>query len=290
MTLQDRELDGQVVIVTGASRGIGCAIAERLASAGAHVFAAARTLDDEDRGGVKQTVDRIAARGGRAVALHVDMEVAKSRESLVNQVIDQAKRIDILVNNAGTASYLATDAMPLAIARAQTETYFLGPWHLCHLVLPHMKRQTMGRILNIGSCVYQPPERPYEAYNAARGFEALYAGLKTGLHRFSQGLAAEVHASNIAVNVLGPVAAVYTPGVAALNLGLTPDMDICEPIEDMAEAALDIVTRPTDYTGHVKLSYHHLDRIGRSTRSLDGQRVVVHRPRKPTESNQTMRS
>jgi 3-oxoacyl-[acyl-carrier protein] reductase len=280
MTPQDRSLQGQVAIVTGASRGIGCAITERLASAGAQVFAAARTLDDPSRGGVQQTVDRISDRGGRAVPLHVDMESAKSREALISQVIEQAQRIDILVNNAGTATYLATDAMPLAIARAQTETYFLGPWHLCHLVLPHMKRQGKGRILNIGSCVYQPPEKPYEAYNAARGFETLYAGLKTGLHRFSQGLAAEVHAANIAVNVLGPVLAVYTPGVAALNLGLTPDMDICEPIEDMAEAALDILGQPMDYTGHVELSYQYLDRIGRSSRSLDGLRVVVERPRK----------
>jgi 3-oxoacyl-[acyl-carrier protein] reductase len=283
MTLQDRPLEGQVAIVTGASRGIGCAIAERLASAGARVFAAARTLDEPVRGGVEQTVERISARGGSAVPLHVDMESAKSRESLISQVMDRAQRIDILVNNAGTATYLATDAMPLAIARAQTETYFLGPWHLCHLVLPHMKAQRKGRILNIGSCVHLPPERPYEAYNAARGFEALYAGLKTGLHRFSQGLAAEVHASNIAVNVLGPVLAVYTPGLAALNLGLTPDMDICEPVEDMAEAALDILSQPIDYTGHIDLSYQHLDRIGRSTRSLDGLRVIVERERKERE-------
>jgi 3-oxoacyl-[acyl-carrier protein] reductase len=283
MTLQDRPLEGQVAIVTGASRGIGCAIAERLASAGARVFAAARTLDEPVRGGVEQTVERISARGGSAVPLHVDMESAKSRESLISQVMDRAQRIDILVNNAGTATYLATDAMPLAIARAQTETYFLGPWHLCHLVLPHMKAQRKGRILNIGSCVHLPPEKPYEAYNAARGFEALYAGLKTGLHRFSQGLAAEVHASNIAVNVLGPVLAVYTPGLAALNLGLTPDMDICEPVEDMAEAALDILSQPIDYTGHIDLSYQHLDRIGRSTRSLDGLRVIVERERKERE-------
>jgi hypothetical protein len=74
--------------------------------------------------------------------------------------------------------------------------------------------------------------------------------------------------------------AVYTPGLAALNLGLTPDMDICEPVEDMAEAALDILSQPIDYTGHIDLSYQHLDRIGRSTRSLDGLRVIVERPRK----------
>jgi NAD(P)-dependent dehydrogenase (short-subunit alcohol dehydrogenase family) len=277
MVSSERPLEGKVAIVTGASRGIGCAIAERIASAGAHVVAASRTLDDKSKGGVQQTVERITARGGQAIAFAVDMESAESRERLIAQTIDRMGRIDILVNNAGTAIYLSTDQMPLAAARAQTETYFLGPWHLCHLALPHMKRQGEGRILNIGSCVCFPPEQPYDSYYSARGFEALYAGLKTGLHRFSQGLAAEVFPHKIAVNVLGPVAAVYTPGVAGLGLGLTSDSEICEPPEDMAEAALEILSRPVSYTGQVEFSHKFLQSIGRSSMSVDGVAVVVER-------------
>lgn len=278
MSITDPFFEGRIVIVTGASRGIGCAIAERLGSAGAIVVGAARTLRSENgRDSAEATAERIRQRGGKAIALPLDMERPESREALIADVIERYGRVDMLVNNAGTATYMPTDEMPLETARAQTETYFLGPWHLCHLVLPHMKRQGEGRILNIGSCVFMPPEQPYEAYNAARGYEALYAGLKTGLHRFSQGLAAEVYADRIAVNVLGPVGAVYTPGVAALNLGLTPDMAICEPPEDMAEAATEMLGRPVEYTGQVEFSLHLLNRIGRSTLSLDGREIVKDR-------------
>jgi NAD(P)-dependent dehydrogenase (short-subunit alcohol dehydrogenase family) len=98
------------------------------------------------------------------------------------------------------------------------------------------------------------------------------------MHRFSTGLAAELHSHNIAVNVVAPVLAVYTAGLAALNLGITADHPICEPVEDIAEAAVDILSRaPMEFTGQVEYSHQFLQRIGRSTSSLDGTRVIVNR-------------
>jgi NAD(P)-dependent dehydrogenase (short-subunit alcohol dehydrogenase family) len=273
-------LKGRIAIITGASRGIGAAIAERIATAGAEVICAARTVDgDPAQGTANATVERIRARGGKAHAMKVDMTDAASREALVRDVIARFGRIDILVNNAGTAVYKSTEEMPLADVEAQTQLYFVGPWHLCHLVLPQMRKQGEGRILQIGSCVIFPPTEPFDTYMAGRGNEMLYGGLKAGIHRFALGLAAELHADNIAVNVLGPVGAVLTPGLIGLDLGLTPDMEICEPVEDMAEAALDMLDKPTSYTSQFELSYNYLDRIGRSSMTLDGKDVV--RAREP---------
>jgi NAD(P)-dependent dehydrogenase (short-subunit alcohol dehydrogenase family) len=278
MTDAGRPLEGLVTVVTGASRGIGRAIAERLAAAGAEIVAAARTLKaDEGSGSAEETAALIRERGGKAEAMRLDLESADSREALIAGTLARHGRIDILVNNAGTAAYIPTDAMPLATARSQIDTYFLGPWHLCHLVLPAMKHQGGGRLLTVGSCAVLPPERPYASYNAARGNETLYAACKAAIHRLSTGLAAEVHADNIAVNVVAPVGAIYTPGLASLGLAISPDMAICEPIEDIAEAALDMLSRPLDYTAQVEFSYQFLDRIGRSTMSLDGRTVLTAR-------------
>ena len=277
------DLAGKVVVVTGASRGIGRAIAERLGSVGAEIVAAARTLNPEEgEGSASETAELIRARGGKAHAMRIDLTDPASREALVAEVIDRLGRIDILVNNAGTAAYIKTDEMPLATAEAQIDTYFVGPWHLCHLALPHMKRRGRGRILTVGSCAVLPPTLPYEAYNAARGNETLYAACKAAAHRLAEGLAAEVHADNIAVNVVAPVGAVYTPGLASLGLAITPDMEIFEPIEDIAEAALYMLEQPIGYTGQVEYSYQFLDRIGRSTRSLDGKTVL--KGRTPAEA------
>ena len=273
-------LKGKIAIVTGASRGIGAAIAERIACAGAEVICAARTVDgDPEKGTANATVARIRTQGGKAHAMMADMTDAASREALIRDVIAQFGRIDILVNNAGTAIYKPTEEMPLSDVEAQTQLYFVGPWHLCHLVIPQMKKQGEGRILQIGSCVIFPPTEPFGPYMAGRGNEMLYGGLKAGIHRFALGLAAELHGQNIAVNVLGPVGAVLTPGLIALDMGLTPDMEICEPVEDMAEAALDMLDKPTSYTSQFELSYNYLDKIGRSSMSLDGKDVV--RAREP---------
>lgn len=282
MSAHKTPLAGRVAVVTGASRGIGCGIAQRLGSSGATVIAAARTLVERDgAGSATKTAELITRRGGKAIPMMLDLEKRESREALISGAIERAGRIDILVNNAGSPAYLPTDMMPLETARAQADAYFLGPWHLCHLVLPHMKRNGRGWILNVGSCAVAPPQPPYDAYNAARGNETLYAALKAAMHRLSTGLAAEVHEHNISVNVVAPVLAVYTPGLASVGLSITPDSPICEPVEDIAEAAVEMLIRsPREYTGQVEYSYQFLDRIGRSSMSLDGETVIRARSEK----------
>ena len=278
----ERPLIGRTAIVTGASRGIGKAIALRLASAGAHVVLGARSVERPAGGAagtVLETAEEIRAFGGEATPLAVDTTDPDSRARFVAAAIQATGGIDILVNNAGTAIYKPTWDFPLDQALPQIETYFTGPWHLCSLLAPHMIERKRGWILNLGSSsVVKLPQQPFERHIAYFGHDVLYASLKSAVHRFTHGLAAELYEHNIAVNLVAPVGAVFTPGLDAMNIGFTADHPAAEIPEHIAEAALDLVSRePREQTGVIAWSYKHLDEIGRSTRSLDGAKVLVAR-------------
>ena len=282
MTAVPKPLAGRTAIVTGASRGIGKAIAQRLASGGAHVVIGARSLEAPAggfAGTIHETAEAIRAAGGQATPLALDMTDDTSRQAFVAAAIAATGGVDIRVNNAGTALYKETWAYTLPEAMGQVETYLVGPWRLCNLLIPHMIERGRGWILNIGSSsVVKTPEPPYETHLGYFGHDVLYAPLKAAIHRFSQGLAAEVHAHNIAVNLLAPVGGVYTPGLEALGLISSADHPAVEAEEQIAEAALDLVSHePKDLTGRIVWSHRYLDEIGRPTMSLDGRSVVVPR-------------
>jgi 3-oxoacyl-[acyl-carrier protein] reductase len=278
-------LAGRSAVVTGASRGIGKAIAMRLASAGAHVILGARSVEAPlpgFTGTVHDTAEEIRRFGGKATPLALDLNDAASREKFIADATAATGGIDILVNNAGTALYKPTWEMSLAEAEGQIAAYFTGPWHLCHLALPQMIERQRGWIVNLGSSVaVKWPERDsYADHIKYFGHYVLYGAVKTAMHRFSAGLAAEVFPHNIAVNVLGPVGGVYTPGLESLNTGLDPTSPVFEIPEQMAEAALALVEKePTEQTGVTAWSHTYLDEIGRSTMSLDGTTVLVNRSR-----------
>ncbi len=281
-TPPDQPLKGRTAIVTGASRGIGKAIAQRLAAAGAHVILGARSIDapsGDFAGTVHETAELIRAMGAAATPLAVDMHDPASRENFIAAALQVSGAVDILVNNAGTAHYAATWEYSLAEAMAQTEVYFTGPWHLCNLLLPQMIERREGWILNLGSsAAVKLPERPFAKHLEYFGHHVLYASLKAAVHRFTLGLAAEVNQYNIAVNAVAPVGGVVTPGLESLDMGFTPDHPACEIPEQIAEAALHLVSGdPAERTAIIAWSHRYLDEIGRSTRSLDGRTVLVER-------------
>lgn len=283
MTQQvDRPLAGRSAIVTGASRGIGSAIAQRLASAGAHVVLGARSVEapvGDVAGTVHETAETIRTAGGRATPLAVDVTDDESRQAFVRAAIGATGGVDILVNNAGTALYEPTWEYSLDQATGQVEAYLVGPWRLCNLLVPQMIERGRGWILNLGSSsAVKTPEPPYDRHLEYFGHDVLYATLKAAVHRFTQGLAAELHEHGIAVNLVAPVGGVFTPGLDSLGLGFTPDHAACEVPEQIAEAALDLVSRePRECTGLIAWSHRYLDEIGRSTMTLDGRTVLVDR-------------
>lgn len=275
-------LAGRVAVVTGASRGIGKAIATRLASAGAHVVLAARNVEKPTlgfAGTVHDVAETIRTFGGTATPLGLDVADADSRVAFVRACQEQVGTVDILVNNAGSPIYKTIDAYTNEDLRQQIGMYYEGPLHLISMLVPGMKAKGAGSILALGSStVGKLPRQPFAEHLAYFGIDSLYASLKAADHRLSFGLAAELYEHNIAVNIVAPVRAVWTPGLESLGLEFGPDHPAIEKEEHIAEAALALVSEPPEVrTGTLAFSYEFLDAIGRTTMSLDGRRVIEER-------------
>lgn len=182
------DLSGRIAIVTGASRGIGGAIARQLARQGAHVVAAARGEN------ARAVADEIAASGGRAEAVALEVTEAGSAERIVTETMERHGRVDVLVSNAG----IARDQLLLRMKREDWDvvlaTNLTAAFALTQAVLKPMLRQRAGRIICISSVVGQ----------SGNAGQANYAASKAGLVGFAKAVALEVASRGITVNVVAP--------------------------------------------------------------------------------------
>ncbi|MGQ0733034.1 MAG: 3-oxoacyl-ACP reductase FabG [Acidobacteriota bacterium] len=179
---------GKVAIVTGASRGIGRAVAGELARRGATVVAVAR--GDHARA----VADELAAAGLKAEAAAADMTDPASLEDLVRGTLERHGRIDVLVSNAG----ITKDQLMLRMKRSDWDevlaTNLTAAFVLCQAVLKPMIRQRSGRIVAVSSVVGQ----------TGNAGQANYAASKAGLIGFCKSLAREVASRSVTVNVVAP--------------------------------------------------------------------------------------
>jgi 3-oxoacyl-[acyl-carrier protein] reductase len=182
------DLNGKVAVVTGASRGIGRAIATMLAGRGATVVAAARAEN------AAETVAAISAAGGRGERATVDVTDPASVDALIAGIMAAHGRIDILVNNAG----ITRDQLMLRMKRADWDdviaTNLTSAFTCAQAAIKPMVKQRSGRIISVSSVVGQ----------SGNAGQANYAASKAGLIGFSKALARELASRNITVNVVAP--------------------------------------------------------------------------------------
>lgn len=258
MSQLDGTLDGKIVLVTGASRGIGAAIAELCAGEGAAVALTARTVDDGDsrfEGSLNGTAARIRDAGGVAHPVAADLSRPADRVRLIDEIVSELGPIDILVNNGAVTFFEPVADFSEKHWRLMFEVQVRAPFELSQLVIPGMRERGSGSILNISSKAALHPEADS---NATGG--TVYGMVKAALERFSTGLAAELAPDGITVNALSPTSVVATPGVVHHQL-ITPERE--QFVEDesmMARAALALVSG--NHTGLVAYSHQLLAELG----------------------------
>ncbi len=272
-----RALDGKVAIITGASRGIGAAIARRFAAEGAHVAIVARTLDAGGplAGSLNEVAETIRAAGGTVLPIQADLTDSSDLARIVETTVSELGGLDILVNNAAWSRFPPVWEAQERYVRLALQMNFITPQILSQLAYPQMKARGQGWILNISSATADmPPAAPWDFSERTLqyqrdGHATLYGASKAALDRLTKGWALELAGTGIAVNALAPVGAVASEG--ALAVGGWDERDHVEPVEAMAEAALLLCSRPAnELSGEVARSLPLLKIWGVAVRDLDG--------------------
>jgi 3-oxoacyl-[acyl-carrier protein] reductase len=183
-------LSNQVILITGASRGIGRATAQMAAKAGAAVAINYRRAKAE----AEALAQEITMNGGKAAAFQADAGNFAEVEKMVEAVLKQFGQIDILVNNAGIWTYGAIDTMPEEVWEETMAANLKSLYNCCRLIVPHMKARRSGKIINVSSTAGQRGE----------AFHSHYAATKGAVISFTKSLAPELAPYNILVNCVAP--------------------------------------------------------------------------------------
>ena len=266
-------LQGRRALVTGASRGIGAAIAERLAAEGADVAIVARTLDEGSAkldGSLQRTAERLRPYGARVVTIVADLASDHARSRIVPEAeVALGGPIEVLVNNAAAAMYMPLAEFPLKRRRIIFEINVHAPLDLAAAVIPGMKTAGEGWIVNVSSATAHHWAGPPFLLGSQGSTISLYGASKAALNRITNGLAAELHGTGIRVNSVEPRAAVLSEGAAAL-VGKTLRPDQIESMEEMVEGVLTLCDCPVDMTGRICVSLDLISELNLEVRALSG--------------------
>lgn len=268
--------NGKVAFITGASRGIGKAIARRLAAEGAAVVVNSPVMGEEKGlpGTLESAVEDIQALGGKAAAVACDLSDPEARADLTARASEFFGPIDILVNNAAVGIMkLGTESTGDDL-RFMFEVNVIAPVDLIQQCLPHMRAQGAGWILNIGSGSHVQAELPYLSYMPQEtGWTVTaYGCTKAALDRYTTGLAHELQGHGIFVNCMKPTAIVLTEGADWTRDIARTNPNMLEPVEMMAEGALELCTGR--HVGRIIASREIVHYVAGKVHSLDGKTVL----------------
>lgn len=237
------KLQGKTALVTGASRGIGRAIALDLATAGARSIAINYVSRPQ---AAAEVCEAVQALGSEGYVVQADVAVAHDVERMITQILERFGQIDILVNNATLHRGRRIQHLPESDWDAVIDSCLKGAYHCCQQVVPHMIKRQSGRIINISSVVGLVGWPGDTAYGAA----------KAGLVGFTRSLAKEVAPYGITANVVMPgyvrtdMTAALTPKNIEHMLALIP-LGRAGEAEDVAEVVTFLATRAAYVTGAV---------------------------------------
>jgi NADP-dependent 3-hydroxy acid dehydrogenase YdfG len=182
-------IEGKVVVITGASSGLGEATARLLSAEGAHVVLGARRADR-----LKSLMDELTGRGGKAIAVSTDVTQRDQVKKLVDAAVQAYGRIDVMINNAGLMPQAPLERLKIDEWDRMIDVNIKGVLYGIAAALPHMQRQKAGHFINVSSVA---------GHKVGPGF-AVYAATKHAVRALSEGLRQEVKPYNIRTTVISP--------------------------------------------------------------------------------------
>jgi citronellol/citronellal dehydrogenase len=254
-----RPLEQRVAIVTGSSRGIGRALALRLAGEGASVVITGKSETGTDKlpGSIHTVASEIEAAGGTALALRVDVRHEDEVKAMVDATVERFGRLDILVNNAGALWWQPVLGTPPKRYDLMWEINVRAAYLCSYYALPHMVERHWGHIIMCSPPISTTPSPGHVAYMTT----------KMGMTRMAIGIAAEVASDGIACNSLWPVTIIES--LASINWGLGDRSQWRRP-EILCDAMMEIVgTEPPTLTGQQLLDEPFLRDRGWTEERLD---------------------